>query len=324
MLRKALTTAIILVAALAILYLTGPRVPVDTTITFDAASITRDPVTWLAKREENVPALRPELASEIVWADPTSRAKTPLSIVYIHGFSASKGEIRPVPDLVAKEFGANIFYARLTGHGQDSAAMGRTSVNEWVNDYAAAIAIGRMIGDKVIVIGTSTGGALATWGATQPELAANVAGVVLVSPNYGVNNAAAPILTMPWGEDIARLIIGKDRIATPKNPMHEKYWTTTYPVSALPPMAATAELARNAPVETTKVPALFIFSENDRVVRPDITHKVADRWGAPHEMMVVSTSGDDGNHVIAGDAFSPQNNTLAAGRIVEWIKTLSQ
>ena len=89
-------------------------------------------------------------------------------------------------------------------------------------------------------------------------------------------------------------------------------------------MAATAELARNAPVETTKVPALFIFSENDRVVRPDITHQVADRWGAPAEMMVVSTSGDDGNHVIAGDAFSPQNNTLAVGRIVEWIKTLSQ
>jgi alpha-beta hydrolase superfamily lysophospholipase len=324
MLRVALTTVIVLATGLSILFFTGPRVPVDTTITFDPASIGSDPQAWLAKWEENVPALRPDLASEIVWAYPNSRARTPLSIVYIHGFSASKGEIRPVPDMVAKAFGANLFYARLTGHGQDSAAMGRTSVNEWVNDYAAAIAIGRMIGEKVIVMGTSTGGSLATWGATQPSLSEDVAGLVLISPNYGIQSVGAPLLTMPWGETLARLVIGKERAVTPANEMHAKYWTTTYPVAALLPMAATAALARNAPVENVQVPALFIFSDSDRVVRPERTHAIADRWGAPHDMMVLQQSGDGGNHVIAGDAFSPQNNTLVAGRIEEWISSLPQ
>ena len=37
------------------------------------------------------------------------------------------------------------------------------SVNAWINDYAEAIAIGRAIGDKVVVIGTSTGASLATF-----------------------------------------------------------------------------------------------------------------------------------------------------------------
>ena len=92
--------------------------------------------------------IRPGLQKEIVWADPATKAKTPLAIVYIHGFSASKGEVRPLPDKVAAALGANLFYTRLTGHGQDGAAMANGSVNAWINDYAEAIAIGRAIGDR--------------------------------------------------------------------------------------------------------------------------------------------------------------------------------
>nr|WP_287339345.1 hypothetical protein [Mesorhizobium sp.] len=90
-------------------------------------------------------------------------ARTPLSIVY----SASKGEVRPLPDEVADQLDANL-YTRLTGHGQGGAAMADGSVNAWINDYEEALAIGRAIGDKVIVIATSTGGSLAAWAATQP------------------------------------------------------------------------------------------------------------------------------------------------------------
>ena len=66
--------------------------------------------------------------------------------------------------------GANLFYTRLTGHGQDGAAMAEGSVNAWINDYAEAMAIGRAIGDKVVVIGTSTGASLAIGRRAQPAL----------------------------------------------------------------------------------------------------------------------------------------------------------
>lgn len=324
MLRTTIIVVSILVIALGVLFLTGPRVSTDTTITFDAAQIGDDPEAWLASREAQVPALRPELAKEIVWALPNSKARTPLSIVYVHGFSASKGEIRPVPDEVAAAFGANIFYTRLTGHGQDSAAMGTATLNAWVNDVAEALAVGRSIGERVVVIATSTGAPLVTWALTQPALAESVAGVLFVSPNYAIQASGSWLLTLPWGLQFAELVTGKERSVTPANDMHARYWTTTYPVTALPPMAAAAQLGRNTGVENIDVPALFVFSDADKVVRPDVTHQVWARWGAPHEMMVVEGSGDGSNHVIAGDAFSPDMNALASGRMIEWIKTLPE
>ncbi|TIW76048.1 MAG: alpha/beta hydrolase, partial [Mesorhizobium sp.] len=68
-----------------------------------------DPQAYVANVEAAVPNIRDGLEKEIVWANPMVHAKTPLSIVYIHGFSASKGELRPLPDDVADQLDANLF-----------------------------------------------------------------------------------------------------------------------------------------------------------------------------------------------------------------------
>ena len=201
--RKTVTVGVAVIALLALAFLLGPRVKVDTTVRFDAAAIGADPDAYLAREEAKVHNIRPGLQKEIVWADPKTKAKTPLAIVYIHGFSASKGEVRPLPDSVAAALGANLFYTRLTGHGQDSAAMADGSVNAWINDYAEAIAIGRAIGDKVVVIGTSTGASLATFAVSRPELSQDVATIVAISPNYGLQAAGSDLLTLPWGGQLA-------------------------------------------------------------------------------------------------------------------------
>ncbi|TIX10328.1 MAG: alpha/beta hydrolase, partial [Mesorhizobium sp.] len=109
-------------------FVLGPRVSVDTRIRFDPSIIGDDPQAYLAREEAAVPNIRDGLEKEIIWANPMVHAKTPLAMVYIHGFSASKGEVRPLPDDVADELGANLFYTRLTGHGQDGAAMAEGSV----------------------------------------------------------------------------------------------------------------------------------------------------------------------------------------------------
>jgi pimeloyl-ACP methyl ester carboxylesterase len=216
--RRILAWLVVVIAALTIAFLLGPRVPVDTTVSFDPAVIGDDPQAYLANEEEAVPDIRAGLEKEIVWANPLIRDKTPISIVYIHGFSASKGELRPLPDEVADALDANLFLTRLAGHGEDGAAMATGSVNGWINDYAETIAIGRAIGDKVVVIAASTGASLATWAATQPELSRDVATMVLIAPNFGVRAAGAQMLTWPWGKQIAEAIIGKERSFTPLNP----------------------------------------------------------------------------------------------------------
>ncbi len=320
--RRAMVIALGLIVALAALWLLGPRVPVDTTVRFDAAAIGDDPEAWLAASEAVQPGIRPGLAKEIVWAYPASRARTPLAIVYVHGFSASKGELRPLPDRVATELGANLFYTRLAGHGQDGDAMGGATVNAWVNDMAEALAIGRMIGERVVVIATSTGGGLATWAASRPDLMDRVAGLVLISPNYRVRAAGSSVLTMPWGGAIADLATGGERGFTPSNPLQAELWTTRYPTAATLPMAALTELARETPVEAIAVPALFVFSDADRVVDATVTREIAARWGAAVAIETVTETGDANAHVIAGDAYSPSTTDGLAGRIAEWIGAL--
>ncbi|TIV97272.1 MAG: alpha/beta hydrolase [Mesorhizobium sp.] len=305
-------------------FVLGPRVAVDTTIRFDPSVIGDDPQAYLAREEAAVPNIRDGLDKEIIWANPLVHARTKLAIVYIHGLSASKGEVRPLPDDVADALEANLFYTRLTGHGQDGAAMAEGSVNAWINDYEEALAIGRAIGDKVIVIATSTGGSLATWSATQPGASDGVAAIAFISPNFGVKASGAELLTMPWGREIAELVGGKQRSFPARNPLHERFWTTKYPMAATLPMAALTNLAYGAPVEKATVPALFVFSDADKVVRPDRTREIAGRWGGAYELVPVDDTGDPDNHVIAGDALSPQTTAFLTERIVVWVKALME
>ncbi|MER9652259.1 alpha/beta hydrolase [Mesorhizobium sp. M0152] len=320
--RRIVLAVLGLVAILALVFVLGPRVPVDTNIRFDASVIGDDPQAYVAKVEATVSGIRDGLEKEIVWANPMVHARTSLSIVYVHGFSASKGEVRPLADEVADQFDANLFYTRLTGHGQDGAAMTQASVNAWINDYEEALAIGRAIGDKVIVISTSTGGSLAAWAATQPGASDGVAAIAFISPNFGVKASGAEILTMPWGKQIAELVAGKERSYVPRNALHEKFWTTKYPIAATQPMQALTELAYGAPVEKADIPALFIFSDSDKVVRPDRTREIAGRWGAPHELVPVDDTGDPDDHVIAGDALSPSTTAFLVQRIGVWIEAV--
>lgn len=313
-----------ILAVLALLVVLGPRVPVDTTIHFDPSIIGDDPQAYLAREEARIPGIRDGLEKEIIWADPMVHARTRLSIVYIHGFSASKGEVRPLADEVADQLDANLFYTRLTGHGEDGNAMATGSVNAWINDYEEALAIGRAIGDKVVVIATSTGGSLAAWAASQPGASDGVEAIAFISPNFGVRAKGADIVTLPWGRQIAELVSGKERSFTPRNALHEKFWTTRYPMTATLPLIALTQLAYGAPVEKARIPALFIFSDSDKVVLPDRTREVAGRWGAAHELVPVDDTGDPDNHVLAGDALSPSNTAFLAERIVVWVKALTQ
>lgn len=313
---------IVVLAAAAILWFAGPRVERDMTVTFDPTTIGEDLDTWLAEREASVPGIRPGLEKQVVWAYPASKARTPLAIVYVHGFSASKGEIRPLPDKVAEVLGANLFYTRLAGHGQDGAAMATASVNAWINDFAEALAIGERLGERVIVIATSTGASIASWAATEPGLRERMGGVVLVSPNYGVQAAGASLLAGPWGLQIARLVAGRERGFEPLNESHARFWTTRYPIEALLPMSAVVELAASSPVERAAVPALFVFSDTDLIVRPDLTRGIAARWGAPHAIVTVDDSDDPSSHVIAGDAMSPRTTDRLAAAVADWIRAL--
>ena len=306
----------------------GPTEPIDETITFQASSLGSDLDEYLVKAEANIPNLIDGAQKQIVWSDPANKQKTPVSLVYLHGFSATLEETRPMPDIMAESLGANIFYTRLNGHGQDGEALAQATVNDWYNDTAEALEIGRSIGEKVIVIGVSTGATFATWAATKPELLRDVAGMVLMSPNYGVQNSAAGLLTLGGARFWVPLIAGAERSFDTVNDEHAKWWTNSYPTVAVLPMMASVEQVAALEVEKVSVPALFVYHPTDQVIRADIARQIAERWGAEtdagkstliHEVLEAE---DRYDHVIAGRILSPSNSKPLADRAVEWIKTL--
>lgn len=312
----------LLLLAGAAAFVLGPRPQADASVSFDETTLPGDLETYLDESESRFADLRPGNERQIVWAYPASRARTPLAIVYIHGFSASPGELRPLPDLVAKELGANLYYARLKGHGRSGDAMLEGSVHGWVNDFAEAVAIGRRLGERVVVMATSTGASLATWAATRPELMRDVAGLVQVSPNYGIQAAGSGLLTMPWAKQMLRLIVGERRSFVPRNDLHAQFWTYEYPSAALLPMAALVDLADATDPQSIKVPSLFVYSPLDQVIRPELSKAKAGNWGGLATIIEVTDDGDPSHHVIAGAALSPSTTERLAAETARWIAGL--
>lgn len=314
---------LVLIALVALAFAIAPKEPVDRSARFDAQSLGADLDAYLAAQEAAYTDIVPSTEKEIIWAGDKG-AKTPLSVIYIHGFSATKHEIRPVPDQVAAALGANLFFTRLSGHGRGSAPMAEPAAGDWIRDMDEALAIGRRLGDRVIVISTSTGGTLAALAALDPARAESVAGMVFVSPNFGIDPTASFILNLPFVRYWGPVVAGAERSFDTRNADHARLWTTRYPTVAAIPMEALVQEALRQDYTAAIPPALFLFSLQDRVVQPTVTARIAAQWGAGAEVYhpILTEADDPYAHVIAGDIMSPGQTAAVTARILDWAKGL--
>jgi len=283
----------------------------------DLATIEAD----LATAEARVPNLRPGCEKRIVWADAPA-TKTPLSVLFIHGFSATGQELRPLPDLVAQAFGANLHFTRLTGHGQDGAAMARATFADWRRDVAEAVTIAQALGDRVIIMGCSTGCTLATLALTE---GAQAQAMIHVSPNFGLRHwGLQTVLDLPGSRHWAKYVAGSSRSFEPISEAHKAYWTVEYPTAAVHVMADAVRAARHVDLSGITTPALFCFNNADQVVHPGDIRNVMERWGAPTKVVTLTQTPDDDDmgHVMAGDVFSPGQTAPLAAQIIAWLQAL--
>ena len=273
----------------------------------------------IKSNEKVLTDIKPGLEKTIVWAG-TPATRTEYAIVYVHGFSASLEELRPVPDLVAKNINANLFFTRLTGHARTSEAMIEGSVQAWLEDLIEAFKIGTIIGEKIIFITCSTGGTLAANGILKKLILDQLSGIVFISPNFGVQEKTADLLTWPLAEYWAPIIAGKLQINDPRNEIHAQYWTTTYPTVSLIPMMKLVEETINLDKSHSYIPALFYFSPDDKVVDPKKTEVFIHNWKGPKQIIRVlgSDNEDNFNHLITGKAVSPSQVERTVNEITRW------
>ncbi|MFN1123659.1 alpha/beta hydrolase [Xylella fastidiosa] len=114
---------------------------------------------WLVQREDAAGQLRSDTQAHIVWADPLHPARAGCAMVYLHGFTASQGEGAPLHVKLARAFGCNLYLPRFPGHGlQAMDALRGIDAVQLRQAAAEAVAVARVLGERVVVIGTSMGG----------------------------------------------------------------------------------------------------------------------------------------------------------------------
>lgn len=289
----------------------GPKV--DQSVSIKEISVSENPEEYIQSRESVFKDIKPDSEKKIIWNDPSLKKKTEYSIVYIHGYSANRLEISPVCDILARDLKANLFYTRLSGHGrEDMNAFADAAVNDWINDAVEAVRVGEKIGEKVIIIGTSTGATLGTWIASEKEYRKNIAAFVFLSPNFHPHSKAIRIGLYPWGRQIARLILGETREWTSNNEKVMKYWNHKYPSRAIVNLIGLVDYVSRKDVSGSDVPILVMYSPKDAVISVEEVQKRFQDFGGKNKLLVPFTESQDVNqHVLAGDIISPSTNRKA-------------
>lgn len=276
----------------------------------------------IAQQEAAVPGIIDGAEKCIRFSAESRPKRTRYCVLYIHGFSATRQELSPGPERIAQSLHANFYATRLTGHGLDGDALAEARPADWIFDVMEAWLVARQLGDQVIVMATSTGATLATWLAQQAEVQPHLAAMIMVSPNFQLQHWATPLFLWPWSRRWMPFLAGESYGWTPTNEAGARYWTYRYPIAAIHGVAALVKAVRGSSLESISAPTLFVYSDDDKVVKARYTDRAMRRWGAQiKHRIAVSAKPDDNNHVIAGDIVRPEATEQFTADVLNFLKT---
>lgn len=274
----------------------------------------------ITAQEAAFPQLRPQYAKTVTWAQPGRKVKTPVALVYLHGYAASHRELAPVPDRVAQSLGVNVFYTRFTAGGLGADAYKNIPLSAWENDAAEALAVGLTLGERVVLVAVSTGAPFAAWLAAS-SYNDKIAGLILVSPNFGPKDPLAELVLSPLGPWLVGLTQGEYRSYTPLNAQQEALWDVKTHSSSVVTMMQAVALGRAVPGELITAPVLVVNNLDDHLVNQQKTLEAVAKW-ASKTKVVAHLSGDPlWNHLLAGEAMNPQGNQPLQDLMENFLKT---
>ena len=282
----------------------------------------------------------------VIWAnqsDNKKNKKTPISIVFLHGWGACQQECAPIPERLADQLGANLFLGRLPGHGRrhtrgvfgpkgpnGTALLEEATPQELFLYSLKAWKIGKALGDRVVLMGMSTGGALATWLASRIQASANddeqalLAGLVLLSPAFALGHPLYPVLRdvfsslrlLPFvGHYLRSTLIelvlgGKTRHLHMLSEDHMRYNCLIYPTRAvlnlLDVLWECSAYQKENCSSRLNVPTIMLGNPQDTVInfRTEATNFFLERLGeVPKAFYCITTS--EHAHVIGSEMLSP-------------------
>ena len=266
----------------------------------------------IRERESQVPGLKPDNESRIIWYGEKFQ-KTPYVLLYLHGWSASYMEGDPVHRSIAQRYGANLYLPRLDGHGIDLGdnTFADITASSLMQSAANALGEAHLLGDSVIIVGTSTGGTLGLYLAGIDPL---ISSLVLYSPNVKIYDKSAALLDDPWGLQIGKLVTGSKYHGWEATGPRKQYWTTHYQLRGLSELQA---LVSNTMIpetfENVKQPIMVAYyykndSLQDMTVSVDAIQEMFPQIGSGRKRLVVVP--EAGHHVMASSLTSNDLETV--------------
>lgn len=230
-------------------------------------------------------------------------------MVYLHGFSASQGEGDPVHKQFAKEFGCNLYLARMSDHGIDTTdQLINFTPDRWWASSKEALVIGKAIGENVIIMSTSTGGTMALMLAAEfPE---DVFALINMSPNIAIKDPLAFIANNPWGLQLARLAKGGKYNIPKQNPgvdvaLSNKYWNDKYRFESVSQLQELVECKMNkSTFEKITQPMLTLYyykdeAHQDPTVKVSAILEMHKQLSTPDSLKAAIAMPNVGAHVMA-------------------------
>ena len=313
------------VLVLGLVVLLGPSASVPT-LQAEIASIGVAPSdidNMLDVVESRLP-VRSHARAHVRWADSVPTV-TNIAILYLHGFSGTWHDGSPAIERVAKELRANLFLARLHGHGLATAEPLLDFHPDSVYQSAVrALSITRRLGKRVVVIGTSTGATLGLLlAARYPEL---VSCVVNWSPNVRLAHPLSFLSNGPWGLELTRLILGGAyREVVTDDTARNMYWYMKYRAEAIPQLQSLLEASMHEETfARIKAPVLTMCwykdaDTQDSLVSVDAMRTMHQQLGTSNKQFVAL---DAGNHEI-GYGRESKVVDLVVKRSVAWVRKVN-
>jgi len=289
------------------MYIAGPR-PTYPAVDFVIAPTTlkiNQLDAHIAAKEAKVQNLKPDNKSRIVWADSLPR-KTKYAIVYLHGFSASPMEGNPVHLNFARKYGMNMYLPRLAQHGIQNREIFKDLTPKMLIDSAKeAVAIGQLLGEKVILMSCSTGSTLAVpLAAENPDL---IDAHIMLSPNFALYDSKASLLTGPWGLQLARKIQGSSYRQLNMPPICHGYWTMEYRLEGVIALQALIDACIKgeyfAAIDDPIFAGYYYKSEEeqDKIISIDAIKQYLQLVKTPKASLQIEAFPNVKSHVIASD-----------------------
>lgn len=212
-----------------------------------------------------------------------------IGILLIHGLLASPAEVRDFAEFLVKQ-NYTIFAVRIKGHGTSPYDLRKQTFMDWSKSVKRGFEILNVYCNKMMVVGFSTGGALAL------KLAAEnhdkiIAVVALTVPVKFVNKS---FLFVPLLHGTNRLVKWVSSIEGIKpflenNPEHKNINYSSVPVKSLYELRLLMEDIEPQ-LEKIKIPTLLVYASEDPIVNPESAEIILAKLTDIHKELVIVNS----------------------------------